>query len=103
MRLKKTEKKCSVIGIRPETCIALMVAENVYRSMQLDGDMIVTSITDGKHSLNSLHYVGFAFDLRIPLERKEDYAAELRLALTDEFDVLAEGDHVHVEFQPKFK
>jgi len=87
-------------GVKPEVSLALIVANDVFKSHGYD--MIVTSITDGKHSPTSLHYVGFAFDLRNrhieTLKETVLIQKDLREALTDEFDVILEKDHFHIEF-----
>jgi hypothetical protein len=91
-------------GIKPELTLGIIVAEGVYKNH--GQELVVTSVTDSKHSRTSLHYVGFAFDLRtrdtpikiLPLIKKD-----LQEALTDEFDVVLEKDHFHIEFQPKYQ
>lgn len=68
----------------------------------LADDLVVTSICDGEHSRTSLHWSGCAADLRrwnIP--DPNSFVDWLREALTDEFDVVLEDDHIHMEFQPK--
>jgi hypothetical protein len=67
-------------------------------------ELVITSVTDGKHSPNSLHYVGYAFDMRtrdLSQVDKKNLAVDLREALGQEFDVVVEKTHIHVEFQPK--
>lgn len=66
----------------------------------LEGEMVVTSVSEGKHSPGSLHYVGHAFDMRLPAEPAL-FVADLKSALGEEFDVVRESDHIHVEWQPK--
>lgn len=70
-------------------------------------DCIVTSIVDGRHSANSLHYrdgKGRAVDFRtrhLPdQETKEAITRAISDALGPEFDVVLESDHVHVEYDP---
>ena len=65
-------------------------------------DFIVTSTFEGDHSPSSLHYANLAVDIRI----KTFYgtkigAADLKKILGDGFDVVNEGSHVHVEWDPK--
>ena len=52
-----------IAGIRPETVLGILAADQVYRDH--DTDMVVTSVCEGKHSKGSLHYAGCAFDCRI--------------------------------------
>ncbi len=89
-------------GIRPEIIMAINVAEALY--IKHNTELVITSVVDRPHSSGSLHYVGQAVDLRISdLPRGEvgAIAAELRIALGRQFDVVVESDHIHVEFQPK--
>ena len=67
-------------------------------------EVVVTSVVDGVHSQGSLHYVGYAADLRIwAIEDNEldEFARGLSEELGVEFDVVLETDHIHMEFQPK--
>jgi len=89
-------------GVKPELVLGLQVALGYFWSMGLQ-DMVVTSLCDGKHSPNSLHYVGYAADLRIwAIEEKDlvEFTEGLAIELGDEFDVVLERDHIHIEFQP---
>lgn len=62
---------------------------------------IITSMADGKHSDNSLHYDMQAFDIRTkhlpPGVSPEQVAADIRGVLTDEWDVVVEDTHIHIE------
>jgi RHS repeat-associated protein len=63
----------------------------------------VTYTTNGRHSANSLHYSRNAYDLRVmnlTSEQTEDFAQEIRDAIGDDYDILNEGDHIHVEYDP---
>ncbi len=87
-------------GIRPELTVALMVTQIVLA----DRPMVVTSVTDGKHSRGSLHYAGSAFDLRTRDFGFSDTTLirdKLSAALGGDFDVVLETDHLHIEYQPK--
>lgn len=91
----------SLVGLRPETVVSLFVAYFTWCDFKYELPFTVTSITDGEHSRKSLHYVGFAFDLRLPPLEVPCFVAELQQRLGYSFDVVLERDHVHVEFQPK--
>ena len=91
----------SIVGIRPETVVGMVVVDSVY--LKHGTELVLTSITEGKHKTYSLHYVGLAMDTRTRDFKKEDLhdvVADLRASLGEEFDVLLEGDHIHIEFQP---
>jgi len=66
-------------------------------------DAIVTYTTNGRHSANSLHYSGNAVDLRtrdMTEEQRQQAVEDLRNELGDDYDVVDEGDHIHVEYDP---
>lgn len=91
-------------GIRPEILVALMVARDVYHVY--GQELVVTCGLDGHENRpQSLHNSGLAVDLRtriFPTEtQKRVVADELQKKLGDEFDVVLEVDHIHVEFDPK--
>lgn len=98
----KFKKGVKVYGVRPELLLAIMVAEKVYEKNSLE--FTITSINDGKHSRNSLHPFGFAFDLRtrhIAPDRQHMIRDEIANSLTDEYDVVLEDDHIHLEYDRK--
>jgi hypothetical protein len=67
-------------------------------------ECVVTSVVDGKHSHGSLHYAGYAMDLRTRHLTPTDQSlivSALKKALTDEFDIVLEENHIHIEYQPK--
>lgn len=92
----------TVNGAQPELLIGMSVAAQVYA--EYGHTLTITSITDGKHSTHSLHYVGLAFDCRVwdfpSLTEKRELCGKLRGALGDEFDVVLESTHIHIEFDP---
>ena len=66
-------------------------------------ELVVTSVMDGVHSKNSLHYKGLAFDTRTWYFTKsvlEDLLVCLRIALGSDYDVVLEKDHFHIEYDP---
>lgn len=80
----------------------LWVVGSVYH--KYGHECVVTSCMEGSHSRNSLHYAGLALDFRIrhlPPGVPEAIAADVRDSLTDEFDVVLERTHLHVEYQPE--
>ena len=89
---------CRIKDLSPQAMLGITICSSVYAAH--DYDCVVTSINDSRHMTNSLHYRGYAFDLRIwmiPEEMRESFAAELAAALGPEFDVVLEDDHIHVE------
>ena len=90
-------------GIRPELTLAILIAAGVYE--EHDTPLVVTSLVDSKHSATSLHYAGAAVDLRTRnLPSSADpamIAREIKSRLTVDYDVIAEKDHIHLEWQPR--
>ena len=91
-------------GVCPEMVLGLQIVDSVmWREFQVDP--VVTSITDGKHMSGSMHYLGRAADLRIwgIEDRLSSVVPALRYALGENYDVVQESDHIHLEFDPKTK
>ena len=90
-------------GIKPELVLGLQLALTYFQDQGIE-DMVITSIVDGRHGIGSLHYVGYAADLRIwaiPDDKLAEFTVGLATHLGSEFDVVLESDHIHIEFQPK--
>lgn len=99
MKLFSIKPGVRCFGIRAELVFGLQIVAHVYAAF--DFDCVVTSIMEGTHSRASLHYTGVAADLRLPPSRAVELVAALQAALGEDFDVVLEADHIHVEFQPK--
>lgn len=68
-----------------------------------DRDAVITSGRDGVHSQTSLHYEGKALDLRtrdLDADEVERYRWELASKLGADYDIVVEGSHIHVEYDP---
>ena len=100
MRVKEGVK---IAGLRPEILLAIQVADLVY--LKITGEEVwITEITGGTHGRGSLHYVGQAIDIRTRGLSKEtiaNIALEIRERLGENYDVVIESNHIHIEFQPK--
>jgi hypothetical protein len=91
-----------IFGMRTECLIALVIIDGIYRDAGYK--LVVTCGMNGTHSRGSLHYAGAAFDIRtgnIPQEKRQGVADEIRKNLGDDFDVVLETTHCHIEWQPK--
>lgn len=89
-------------SVKPEIFGILPILDAVFG--QFDLDCIITSAADGEHMPRSLHYVGYALDLRrrhVPAHKVEAIDKALKDALTAEYDVVLESTHWHIEFQPE--
>ena len=99
MRLKNGAR---VIGLSNEMLFAAMVAGHVYD--RYNKECTITSGTDGTHSRGSEHYKGDALDFRtrhLAEGEKDKIGLEIRERLGPDYDVVIEGTHIHVEFDPK--
>jgi len=66
-------------------------------------DAIITFTTNGVHGEGSLHGEGNAIDLRtrdMTEEQRNEVTETLRNELGDDYDVIDEGDHIHIEYDP---
>ena len=92
-----------LLGLQPQIVLALQVLRTVWEGFDIP-ELVITSVTDGQHSKRSLHHKGLAIDLRtrnIGETYLSSLVAAAREALGVEFDVVFEGDHLHVEWDPK--
>lgn len=83
----------------------LTAGEFVFRTV-VNKPCVVTSGSDGQHQEHSKHYTHEALDLRrFHLEAHEvcPIVEALKDTLGQDFDVVIEGDHFHIEFDPKGK
>ena len=86
-------------GIRPELLLALMIVSDLCNVWSKS--VIITTVLNGAHMHNSLHYTGAAVDFVVDLVvARSDFVDELRDRLGPDFDVIDEGDHIHIEYQP---
>lgn len=70
-------------------------------SLRASVDVEVNSANDSTHGVKSLHPMDLAWDLDTAGDRTDDLlklARFLNAHLPDHYEVLVEGDHVHVEF-----
>ena len=102
----KIKEGVSVLGLKPEMLVALMVAKEVINQYTSEG-MVITSCVEGKHSKKtSKHYVGYGVDLRsrdVAEVNREHVAKEIAASLGDEFYVAFEKDHFHISYNGSVK
>jgi hypothetical protein len=93
-------------GVQPEIVLAIEILDGIYLADHADvypHGVVVTSICDGTHSENSLHYSGCAFDCRVwflDVGEITKIAEDARAQLGEDFDVRIEKDHLHVGWKP---
>ncbi len=103
MGIRVKDDSVRIDALQPAIYLVLRIAEDVYERHGVD-DMVITSGRDGHHSLTSLHEAGAAVDLRthnVPEDKRRAIADSIKHRLGLDFDVLFEGDHIHIELQPR--
>jgi len=78
---------------------ALNTIDTIHHSYGID--LVITSTFEGNHGAGSLHYANDAIDIRILQTFKNNVFADLRDRLGNDFDVVLERDHIHIEYDPK--
>lgn len=107
MQLKSNH--VNLAGMSVQVLLALFIAEQVYE--QFGREVTITSVNDSVHGLTSLHYAGQAVDLRIQnpingmkyFEDEPEVVRRIKSRLNEDFDVMLEPDHIHIEYQPRKK
>ena len=98
----KIKEGVELQGLQPQMFIAVTVADEVYEEFGLE--CVITSALDSQHGAHSLHYKGFAVDLRtkhIPDARNKSVISDkIQSRLGSQFQVVLENDHIHIEFDP---
>jgi len=101
MRKVSFKKGVCLFGLQQETLFAIDVCARIFDANDIS--FVITSAKDGVHSDYSLHYKGFAFDIRV-WEIPNDITAYCQKILHElgiNYQVLNEDDHIHVEYDPK--
>ena len=84
-------------------CLFEMIDAAKRAYYPLGYDVTITSGCEGTHSRKSLHYKGLALDFRTRMldeDERIEVEDSLRDILGDDYDVVFERDHFHVEFDP---
>lgn len=86
-------------GLRPELVLGLLILSNLC--IEWGVMAVITHLLDGHHMKNSLHYAGAGADFVVELgDRRSEFVDDLRDRLGRDYDVVDEGTHIHVEYQP---
>jgi len=86
-------------NLRPEILLAIRLFDHLYN--QEGQELEVTWTTGGSHGEHSLHPKRRAFDGLPPGKRWPFILESVREILGRDYDVVDEGDHIHVEWDPK--
>lgn len=97
----KLKAGVSLEGAQWQIWYAAIIVERVLLE-QFGAELWITSVCDGKHRKDSLHYKGLAFDVRTwgIKGRELQVVAALKKALGPDYDVVLEATHIHIEFDP---
>lgn len=91
------------LKISEKTERALEIADALSKAL-IDKEIVVTSLLDGGHGEGSEHYDGNAGDIRRWLYKGRTlllFVGNLRENLGDDYDVVLENTHIHIEYDPK--
>jgi hypothetical protein len=103
LSIKSGDNGVDLNGMKPETLAGFVVVV-FYFIMEIKQPCRLTSGTEGPHGHNSLHFAGLAFDIGKAGVREvfqPKVRADLAARLGDQFDVVDEGNHWHIEYQPE--
>ncbi len=99
MRIKKG---ASIAGLKIEMRKVLIAADKVYK--EAGKELVITSGLEGEHSAGSLHYYGYAVDIRhnffSEAEKSEVHRALIKALPSSKYDVVWEKTHFHIEYDP---
>ena len=90
------------IKISDKIKAAFAIADDISKE-KLSKEIVITSVLDGKHGKNSLHYSGNAFDIRTWIYTTKEliyFVEDLTRELGKDYDVVLESDHIHIEYDP---
>jgi len=90
---------CDLSRLRYRARQGLWLLEHLYA---LEGEnLIITHTFDGQHMSGSLHFKNRAFDVMPPKHETGLILKQAREMLGPDYDLLNEGDHWHLEHDPK--
>lgn len=101
-RLK--DDSVDVARLSEEMVFAWGVVCAVYSDYNNLPNCVVTSANDGTHMSGSRHYTGDALDFRVwayPENLLSVIVSDIQDILGDEYVVVNEFDHIHVEYERK--
>lgn len=66
-----------------------------------NSEMVITETRCTGHMPSSLHYADLAIDIRLPPSNPGLLVNAIKEALGQDYDVILEKDHIHIEYDPK--
>jgi len=96
----KIKKGASLQGLQIPMRKPLIIADYIYR--KFGKELVITSGTDGEHSAGSLHYYGYAIDIRTNYFTQDEIkqvVENLRNDLQKDYHVVEHQTHIHIEYE----
>jgi len=93
------KKGAILTGLKMEMRPVLVEAGKLWR--KYGQKLVVTEGLGGEHSAGSLHYYGYAVDLRtryFDTKVQKEIHQQLKARLNDNYDVILHSSHIHVEY-----
>ena len=100
--MKTKDKSVNIWGLEVEMQPVLKWADRIWKDA--GHHLVITSARDSIHSAGSLHYYGYAVDMRASVSwgydafTIEKIADELRQVLGEGYQVIIHASHIHVEY-----
>lgn len=89
--------------LSPRMALAFGIITHIYRKFN-EPECTITSGNDGSgvHMVGSKHFIGEALDIRLPKDGRNwaIICAHIKASLGENFDVVQERTHYHVEYDP---
>lgn len=106
--MKLKDKSVNIWDLQPQMQPVLKEADKLWQDV-LQVELTITSARDGIHSAGSLHYYGYAVDLRTWDTYGNQLSDEFRKDLADQlagklshysvyYDIVVHSTHIHVEY-----
>ena len=95
----KIKKGVILAGLQIEMRPVLKAANQIWQLHQ--DELVITAGLEGEHSAGSLHYYGYALDLRTRNFSKsvqKQIVVRLKERLGPDYDVILHSTHMHVEY-----
>lgn len=110
--MRRANKKVRIWNLNPALLRKLWELDDAWLA-ETGFELTITSGADATHGRGSLHYVGCAVDIRTWRDpanwrsgqhaggQRKELLKHVQQTMGRGFDVVDEGDHFHIEYQPK--
>ncbi|MDH5546604.1 MAG: hypothetical protein OEZ43_13500 [Gammaproteobacteria bacterium] len=111
IKIKEGPNGADISGLNYRLNMTFPYIDSAIRQNSNQYEGVITSGTDGIHMPGSLHYSGYAVDVRgnnFSTKQLHNIGSDLRRLLGSDYDVIVETyptspykNHIHIEYQPK--